>query len=119
MGGRGSASGIGHSNKMVKLPQLKGSEKQINWANQIRDEAIKTADLNINLMKSRLKEYGESEIRRAELEAFKEVKKNLLEALQNIDSASVIINKRHIISGDMVLREAARIADKKREKRRT
>lgn len=33
MGGRGSASGIGHSNKMVKLPQLKGSEKQINWAN--------------------------------------------------------------------------------------
>lgn len=38
MGGRGSSSG--NTSRLPKLPQLEGSEKQIKWAEDIRNEAM-------------------------------------------------------------------------------
>lgn len=118
MGGRGSSSGL--SNNQISLPKLRGSEKQIAWAEDIRNEAIRTADLNIESSKKRMKEYGDSgkALFGPRLEAYKQVKANLLNALSKMDDASKIIDKSHIISGDTVNKEATRIEAKIREKRK-
>ena len=112
MGGRGSGSGMsggGSGGKSVKLPQLKGSERQIAWANQIRRDAIATADRNIEHFQKEKKKAGGISIHDDTIAAYKEVRSNLVNALQKIDSASVIIDKRHIFSGDTVIREADKI----------
>lgn len=44
MGGRGASSRSGGGGGGEKMPELDGSEKQVAWANDIRDKAINAAD---------------------------------------------------------------------------
>ena len=49
MGGRGGSSGLygsGGNGGIGKLPDLQGSEKQVQWANNIRDGYVKNYTLN-------------------------------------------------------------------------
>lgn len=45
MGGRGGSSGLS-GGAIVKLPELQGSEKQVSWANSIREGYAKNYTLN-------------------------------------------------------------------------
>lgn len=118
MGGRGSSSGSGTKKANVKLPDLHGSEKQIAWANQIREEAIKTVEMNIERARKQLKQTKMESMFGPEIEAYRQVGKNLYEALLKTADASVIIDKRHIISGETVVKEAARLADQIRKRKK-
>lgn len=58
MGGRGGASGLSAKNQKISfkgLPTLKGSEKQVKWAEQIRNNAIDTINRNIDLANERIR----------------------------------------------------------------
>lgn len=46
MGGRGSSGGSGGERVGIKLPQILGSEKQINWAKDILTDPYTTFDMN-------------------------------------------------------------------------
>lgn len=49
MGGRGGAGGGSGGERVgIKLPQILGSEKQINWAKDILTDPYKTFDMNEN-----------------------------------------------------------------------
>lgn len=48
MGGRGSSSG-----KTSRLPKLEGSEKQVKWAEEIRNEAMKEMKKYLNLFNNK------------------------------------------------------------------
>lgn len=118
MGGRGSNSGIIHKSVAPSLPKLQGTEKQVAWANQIREDAINTAERNIKLNEDRLRQYGIKNMYEPKIEAYKQVRDNLRTALSKIDKASDIIDKRHIISGETVNTQADKIEEQIRKKRR-
>lgn len=120
MGGRGSTSGITHNSAKSNLPELQGTEKQIAWAKQIREDALETAGKNIKLNQDRLKQYGPGmkNMYEPRIEAYKQVRQNLYTALTKISNASDIIDKRHIISADMVTKEADRIEEQIRKKKK-
>lgn len=115
MGGRGGTSGITQTNNTASLPKLKGTEKQIAWAEQIRQDTLGTAERNIKSLEDKIKQYGD--IFKPNLAAYKQVRSNLLSALTKIDDASLLIDKRHIFSGETVNREAGKIAEKIRNKK--
>ena len=53
MGGRGGAGGgSGGERAGIKLPQIQGSEKQINWAKDILTDPYKTFEMNEKLRRS-------------------------------------------------------------------
>lgn len=45
MGGRGGSSSRSGGGGRASLPTLTGSEKQVSWANSIRDEAVSNAGI--------------------------------------------------------------------------
>lgn len=53
MGGRGGAGGGSGGERVgIKLPQILGSEKQINWAKDILTDPYKTFEMNEKLRRS-------------------------------------------------------------------
>lgn len=52
MGGRGSSGGAGGERVGIKLPQILGSEKQINWAKDILTDPYTTFEMNEKLRRS-------------------------------------------------------------------
>lgn len=76
---------------------LKGSEKQIAWAEDIIGEARRTVENNIALIKG-IQEQHNLKVRQDELEAYELCGKQLEEMLANIDSASKIIDMRDQLS---------------------
>lgn len=117
MGGRGSSSGITNKFPMSNLPKLQGSEKQIEWANRIREETLNTASGNIRLYEKRIKEYGNGIELRTNLEAYKQVYENAYNSLMKQNQASKIIDKRTLFNSEVVNQEASRIANRIRNKK--
>lgn len=117
MGGRGGSSGFGHGLKASGLPKLEGSEKQIQWAEQIRQDAINAINGNIALNKKRLKEYpGTEKIYKPQIEAYQEIGRQLNNALNQITSAAQLIDRRNVFDPSRIIKEATKMAEKKRRK---
>lgn len=73
-----------------KMVELKGTEKQVAWATQIREDAINTINRNIALCEERNKQRkGISDI---ELQIWNQLKEEVMKCIGNIDSASKIID---------------------------
>lgn len=112
-GGRGSASGIA---RKTNFPNLVGSEKQVKWAQDIREEAINTVDDNIKLARERYEKY-KMEIYKDAEEAYKEVKKQLIPALATYTKASDLIDRRDMFSSSRIIDLAQKIEEQLRKKR--
>lgn len=76
---------------------LKGSEKQIAWAEDIIREARETVKNNIAFIKNLQEKHG-LKVRQYELEAYELCGKQMEEMLVNIDSAAKIIDMRDQLS---------------------
>lgn len=76
---------------------LKGSEKQIAWAEDIIREARETVKNNIAFIKNLQEKHG-LKVRQDELEAYELCGKQMEEMLANIDSAAKIIDMRDQLS---------------------
>ena len=84
------------------LPKLTGTEKQIAWANQIRERAVDTINHNIVIWDNRRtgdKDYDIDDT----IEAYKEVGNQLKKVFDQITSASQIIDKRYSITSSRIL----------------
>nr|DAY85782.1 MAG TPA: hypothetical protein [Caudoviricetes sp.] len=120
MGGRGGASGLSAKNQKISfkgLPTLKGSEKQVKWAEQIRNNAIDTINRNIDLANERIKKYPSAQKKyQNEIESLQEIGKQLKEVLLKVSNASQIIEKRHIFDSSRILDEASKIEQRKKKR---
>lgn len=120
MGGRGGASGLSAKNHKISfkgLPTLKGSEKQVQWAEQIRNNAIDTINRNIDLANERIKKYPSAQkIYQNQIESLQEIGKQLKEVLLKVSNASQIIEKRHIFESSRILDEASKIEQRKKKR---
>lgn len=83
---------------------LKGTEKQIKWAEDIIREARETIKNNIENIKALQQEYSEKfdeemkAFRQDEVEAYELCGKQMEAMLENIDSAAKIIDMREKLS---------------------
>jgi len=100
MGGRGGSSGRsggGSRGGWGNLPELTGSDKQVSWANDIRQRAMDTIDFNIKSLQEHYNRtnFAQSMVGR---DLYKDMKKELSGILQKTSSASEIINMRDKLS---------------------
>lgn len=88
---------------------LKGTEKQVAWAEDIVAIARRTISSNIenikNLQAEYTEKYGEGfkNFRQDELEAFEKCGESLEAMLANVDSAAKIIDMREKLSSRSIL----------------
>ena len=117
MGGRGSSGGgIANGNKSAlsaKMPTLKGSEKQIKWAAEIRESVLKNADL---VVKNAEKIGGYTDINNPSVQGAKFARKSIIEQVQKVESASAFINNRSRMTYDYVNKIALEYDRRKRKK---
>lgn len=125
MGGRGGSSGLSSSGNSglidtSQMPKLTGSEKQVKWAEQIRDDAIGTVNANIKLAKERMDKVSGSskKVYEETIDAYKEVGRQLKEELQKITSASTMIDRRNSFSGNRINQLATRYQEYQRKKKK-
>lgn len=121
MGGRGGSSGLrGGSSGLINvssMPKLSGSEKQVKWAEQIRNNAINSVNSNIKLANERYEKYKtDSYLDTAN--AYKQIANQLDSTLNNITSASILIDKRNTFSPNRIDKLASDIEEEIRRKRR-
>lgn len=86
---------------MENFMQLKGTEKQVAWANEIRDSAVNTITRNIELCKERNKKHPD--MCAVELQVWLELKEALFAKIKNIDSAAEIIDMRYRLDPRRIL----------------
>lgn len=123
MGGRGGNSGMskGYGNYRVNassMPKLSGSEKQVSWANQIRENAINTVNKNIERALNEEKRSGVNGLFRNKIKAFEEIGRQLEGGFKGKTSASWIIENRGQFSSSRILRIANEMAQRYRKEER-
>lgn len=82
---------------------MKGSEKQVAWAEQIKANAIGTCDANIDRLNKMLKEYPGFGHTAEELQKFETLKAHLIAKFDTVDNAKWYIDNRDRLSGAHVL----------------
>lgn len=80
---------------MKNFIELKGTEKQVAWANEIRDNAINTINRNIEICEERNKKH--INMCAVELQVWLELKEAVFSKIENIDRAAEIIDMRHML----------------------
>lgn len=124
MGGRGSlggggssggSKGSGGSALSAKMPQLTGSQKQVSWAETIRHDALASADY---LVKDARSKFGLSMPAggRVSVESAEEVRRDIVNAFQQVSSASAIIDRRFAFSY-LTIKKAMFAAEMQRRKK--
>lgn len=118
MGGRGSSGGVGRigGNKSAigaKMPELKGSEKQIKWASEIREQVLKNADL---VVKNAEKRGGYTDAYSPSVQGAKFARNSIIEQVQKVESASAFISNRSRMTYDFVNKIALEFDRRKRKK---
>lgn len=78
--------------KMEEMKELKGSEKQIAWANSIRNDAVNTMERNIKSYTER-NEKAEG-LFAIEIAVWTELRNMVVSQIKDIDSAAKIIDIR-------------------------
>lgn len=118
MGGRGSSGGVGgiggnQSAIVAKMPALKGSEKQIKWASEIREQVLKSADL---VVKNAEKRGGYTDVYNPSIQGTKFARKSIIEQVQKVESASEFISNRSRMTYEYVNKIALEYDRRKRKK---
>lgn len=116
MGGRGGSSSRSGGGGRASLPTLSGSERQIKWANDIRDEALTSASFIVRDAGSKLGLYAPNSVPAVSVSAAKEMRKQLIEGLSKVTSASKIIDNRNSLSYDSLLRIAGSLQNRKNKR---
>ena len=93
MGGRGSSSGMSGGRGWGSQPNLSGSDKQVKWANDIRENIKNSIDFNI---RSASEHYERTNITSSMIkrDLYRDAKKELKPILSKTDKASEIISMR-------------------------
>lgn len=76
MGGRGTSSG--NTSRLSKLPQLEGSEKQVKWATDLRNNIIKVIEAEKKAFKQN-RDMFDTDL---DKEYYDSYKKNIMEAIK-------------------------------------
>ena len=122
MGGRGSSSGIPKARNLISIsdmPKLTGSEKQIKWAESIREDAIGTVNGNIRNAETQMQKNPDSKsIWESRIEAYEETGRQLKNTLEKITSAKQIIDQRKYLSPSYVNQAAEKIEEMQKRKRK-
>ena len=124
MGGSSEFGNVKYDNNgkidKSRMPELVGSEKQIKWAQQIREDAIGTVNKNIELAEERMEKVSGSskKVFLETIDAYKEVGRQLSEELQKITSASVMIDRRNTFSGSRINQLATKYQEFQRKKKK-
>lgn len=100
------------------MPKLSGSEKQVSWANQIRESAINTVNKNIERALNEEKRSGVNGLFRNKIKAFEEIGRQLEGGFKGKTSASWIIENRGQFSSSRILRIANEMAQRYRQEER-
>ena len=83
---------------------MKGTEKQITWAENIQKTALDTLQRNIDRMKAaNVKSYERT------IKAFEKCKEELLDCFEKCDDAALYIKNRETFSSRSVLQKANEI----------
>lgn len=118
-GSSGFDSG-GNGKGAKPLPELTGSEKQVKWANEIRDNALYSVNSVLERYESNIKNgMKRTDDVNEQIKAYEEIKKAITDTFMSVNEAKVIIDKRetfhpsriHKIAGDTA---RARLAKKKK-----
>ena len=88
---------------------MKGTEKQIAWAEDIIDSARRTIDGNVELVEKRIAEYGD--LFAADLSAWRIMRGFVNNFVATIDSAAQVIDKRHILASAAIVQMANRMGE--------
>jgi len=91
------------------MTNLKGSEKQINWANVIREDAVNTVAANIERLEKSIKEFNYGI---EELEAWNNIKAQIENAFNQLENASDIIDRRNALNPSQLCKMATNMANK-------
>jgi len=83
---------------------MKGTEKQIKWAEDIKANAINTCTANIERLSGQ-------PLDAMRVEVFKVIRKTLIDGFEQIDDAAVIINKRAHFDPMAIIRMADRTSE--------
>lgn len=98
MGGRGSGSGFGKSGSGSRgFPKLSGSEKQVQWAESIRSDAMAAIENGLRNAKeeySKFKDFTSE----AEMHLYDGLKESMSAQFQQVTEASKIIDVRNSLS---------------------
>lgn len=118
MGGRGGSSGLSPKGGSVKFPELQGSEKQVKWANQIREDAMDTINSQIQRHKDMIPQRPyDKDYLEASLESYKEIKKAISDTFSSVKEASKIIDNRSKFSPSRIQDIARKSAEEKVRKK--
>lgn len=113
MGGRGSSSGFKNNGQLIlknSLPELSGSEKQVKWANEIRENAVDTINRNIERARESIKKSPRSAaIFQKDIDAYAEIGRQLHIVLKQITNASQIIDKRGLFDSSRINQEVNKL----------
>ena len=115
MGGRGGSSGLSGGS----LPKLEGSEKQVKWAEQIREDALGVIDRQIKWYKDEMPNRPhDKDFMQASLESYKEIKKSITDTFSKTKEASKIIDNRSKFSPARIQDIARKAAEEKARKKK-
>lgn len=103
MGGRGSSSGISNNRFSARnFPELSGSEKQVKWANDIRNSALDTIEENIKSQRDYLRRFKNDFDAQVKLDLYESARETYLKKLRSVTSAKEIIDNRRLYDGRMI-----------------
>ena len=103
MGGRGSSSGISNNRFSARnFPELSGSEKQVKWANDIRNSALDTIEENIKSQRDYLRRFKNDFDAQVKLDLYESARETYLKKLRSVTSAKEIIDTRRLYDGRMI-----------------
>ena len=77
---------------------MKGTVKQIKWAEDIKETAYRTIETNVELLKNKLEKYPNWERFKVEIEGYEKVRETLDKFFEMTDEAADIIEKRYVLS---------------------
>lgn len=113
-GGGGGGGGTNYTAAQeAKMPSLSGSEKQVSWANDIRNRVLSAADHLVEDAargeKGEFWRMAKSSADAVSLKSAEKARADVVNALQNVKSAKQIIDNRQSLTKDSVVKIAKSI----------
>lgn len=82
---------------------MKGTEKQIRWAENIKESAYETVNGNIKILNERLEKYPNWNSLKNDIKGYEKVREILDMFFSQCDDAAKIIEKRFILDGETLI----------------
>lgn len=104
MGGRGSSSGMNNNRFSARnFPDLSGSQKQVKWANDIRDSALDIIEGNIRANRDYLRRFRNNFDAQVKLDLYEGARETYLKQLRSVTNAKEIIDRRNAYNPQMIV----------------